>query len=134
VEQAETNVLYAVEVVTEEGTDNGNPTAPVAGHQARGYLKIPAHTNTIAIELTTAVVKDSPRKHSPAVAGEYPGEWDRNETCSRKRQQSEIGAPKLSLVTRRLAPNGGDEFYRIEHFPVPKEIELRDWNGLVVQR
>ena len=56
--QAETNVSYVVEVITEEGTDNGNPTVTVAGHQARGYLKIPAHTNTIAIEITTAVVKD----------------------------------------------------------------------------
>jgi hypothetical protein len=102
--QTETNVSYVVEVITEEGTDNGNPTVTVAGHQARGYLKIPAHTNTIAIELTTVVVKDLSEANAllPLLANiQVSGIKTRLARESANNQKS--AAPKTPLVTRRLA-------------------------------
>ena len=131
--QTETNVSYVVEVITEEGTDNGNPTVTVAGHQARGYLKIPAHTNTIAIELTTAVVKDLSEANAllPLLANiRVSGIETRLARESANNQKS--AAPKTVAGDKTVGSRtGGDEFYRIEHFPVPKESELlvtgMDW-------
>ncbi|MBU6401318.1 MAG: PQQ-dependent sugar dehydrogenase [Verrucomicrobia bacterium] len=128
----ETNFSYPVEIVTEQGTETGNPVRVVSGHQTRAWLKIPAHRKPIAVEVVTRILPPG----SDIAA------------CAKQLEELKIAPPNMEFVARREKlpaalssalprprrltsqgvfgwPAGGDKSYRIEHFPLPPEINLR---------
>lgn len=111
----ERDVDYEVERITEEGTVKGNPRDKIQGHQSRAYLKIPPHKSEIVFQIAS-MVGDKPS----AVSAE-----DEN--------QSELATgPKIFHGdSKARRPVGGDRYFRVEHFPLPKEIDLlvtgMDW-------
>ncbi|MHB8520634.1 MAG: PQQ-dependent sugar dehydrogenase [Limisphaerales bacterium] len=123
----ETNVDYPVATVTEEGTDRGNPVTIVTGRQARAWLKIPAHQEAIAVEVATRILP-----LQADVAGH-----------AKRLAEMQVAPPNMAFITNNAAhseappphlvtsmgvfgwPPGGDKFFRIEHFPLPPEINLR---------
>jgi hypothetical protein len=112
----ERDVNYDVERITDEGTVKGNPQDKVQGHQSRAYLKIPPHKNEIHLEIVSAIGGNA----STPLFGQI------------QKEPILRSAPKIfraDSAARRSA--GGDSFFRIEHFPLPKEIDLlvtgMDW-------
>ncbi len=112
----EEEVDYEVERITEVGTVKGNPRDRIKGRQSRAYLEIPPHNENIVFEIGSVVAKEK----SPVFLSET------------------IKAPRLQISPKTFAadpsarrPVGGDSLYRIEHFPLPKEIDLlvtgMDW-------
>jgi glucose/arabinose dehydrogenase len=99
---------YSEEIVTEAGTEKGNPKVERRGPEARIYVKIPKEKTTgrISVMLSSSAepiaTRPTPRQ-KPTV---YEGERD-------------------------VRKNSGDEFYTIEHFPLPSAAELiitgMDW-------
>jgi glucose/arabinose dehydrogenase len=126
-QSVETNVAYPVETVTEEGTDNGNPVATVTGHEARAWLRIPAHTEAIALEVATVIVPDAADATaflSPWVGANVAPPSMTFITSTEK--DPHAPSPRIATSDRGFRwPPGGDRFYRIEHFPLPPEINLR---------
>lgn len=105
----EEEVDYEVERITEVGTVKGNPRDKVKGRQSRAYLEIPPHKENIVFEIGSVVAKEK----SPA----FP-----SESITPPRLQ--ISPKTFDADSSARRPVGGDSFYRIEHFPLPKEIDL----------
>ncbi|MDB6027566.1 MAG: Glucose/sorbosone dehydrogenase-like protein [Verrucomicrobiales bacterium] len=102
-------------------------TNTISGIEARVYIKIPAHEKEIAIQLASVVID----KNAERLGLEL------------NLSNGTMGLPNLSSVTNRTVTAGpsraktfsgdntifprvdGDKFYKIEHFPLPKEIDLK---------
>ncbi len=131
----ERDVNYQVEVFTEEGAEKGNPRETVQGHQVRGWLKIPAHAREVAIEIVSALTD----KVAEAVK-QGLGYWFAEESV--RHLGTAIKPPRMAFLTNAekdpqarpvkvakadpLARKSvaSTEYYRVESFPVPKELDL----------
>ena len=130
----EMDVDYQEEIFTEEGTLKGNPRKTVRGRQVRAWLEIPPHAESLTVEVASVVVKDLLSKEAetllraetktPAPARmTYPFsiERDSKSPTAKVFDGEKTGRPSVA----------GNEFFRAEAFPLPKEIELlvcgMDW-------
>ena len=105
----------------------------VSGRQSRAVLRIPPHDQAIELEVLSAVLSN--QREAESFGEEFLSE----------RLISSVAAFRAGTETRPLPARAkvfsgersglrresGDEHYRIEHFPVPKEINLQvtgmDW-------
>jgi glucose/arabinose dehydrogenase len=129
----ERDVSYDVRLnVERKGAESDSDIVHSAGHQARAYLHIPAHPDPIVVEVASFVCGNAQEaagwqeklaKHFISVSAEVA--LDKNSTLPPA--SPEIFSGDKSIPRR----TSGDEYYRIEHFPVPKEIALlatgMDW-------
>ena len=101
-------VDYSSEIITEVGTEKGNPMVRYSGEEACAYVTIPQRSEPFSFEvfLSSDAQRLPMQKRAPPIAVRFSGEPER----------------------RR---NSGDEFYRIEHFPLPAAAEMMitgmDW-------
>ena len=126
-------VDYQHDVVGENNLDSEIGRRHEKGKEARFYLKIPAHTTDITIEIFSAVCRTKAEADQveqtlpPGLATPHPFKAEAGPTKDTAPQTArEFGGDPMF---RR--PTSGDEFYHIEHFPVPREIDLlvggMDW-------
>lgn len=101
-------VDYTSEIITEAGTEKGNPRVRYAGEEARAYVTIPKRQEAFSFEINLS-------SHSQRLP-------------MRERVQNKVMHISADAERRR---DSGDEYFRIEHFPVPAEAELivtgMDW-------
>lgn len=129
----EGDVAYDVELIAEKKGESIVEQRRVEGHETRLYLWIPAHDIAVSVDIASALAK------SPETVAEQMAKWqmgaalpadlirafDRS-TATDNRNARSIGGD-------RSGPNRvhGDEFFKIEHFPLPEEIQLlvtgMDW-------
>jgi glucose/arabinose dehydrogenase len=100
-------------------------TNRVSGTESRVWVKIPAHDSEIGFDLLIAVCN---RREDIATVSEFA-------------RQSPVALPAMAAVVSRAKGDspvagvflpdqsfvdrpGGDESYRVEHFPIPKEVRL----------
>jgi hypothetical protein len=103
-------VNYTNETVTEIGTEKGNPRNTVRDEETRLFLNIPQISEPFEFRIQMSSVIDAPP----------------------------VASPRVSARSNRVFRGGieqwrasGDEFYSIQHFPLPPEAELiitgMDW-------
>ena len=106
---ADEPVNYSAEIVTDAGTEKGNPVVQFRGRENRAYLNIPKRAEPVSFAL---ILSNTPE---PLPV------------------RSRNSAPNLRVfgAGEEIGRTSGDEFYRIEHFPLPAEAELiitgMDW-------
>ena len=102
-------VDYGSEIITDAGTEKGNPTVRYSGEEARAYVGIAKREAPFSFEIT---ISSTRKPLAPAM---------QKKTTTLKRHAADVQGRKDS----------GDEYYRIEHFPVPAQAELiitgMDW-------
>jgi hypothetical protein len=128
------DVQYVEEVFTEAGTLKGNPRNTVRGRQSRVWLGIPAHPHPRVIEIVTLVAKGVNSKGALAQLLEEfrpPSPPQMGLPFSRERDPRGPASPLFAGDKVPRVSVAGNEFYRAEAFPLPKEIELlvcgMDW-------
>lgn len=92
---------YTTELITEEGTEKGDPIIKHSGPETRVYLHFPKLAEGSDFQVRFAS-RPKPVPHTPPV-------FEKSRTF---------------VSTTRPRRNSGDEFYSIEHFPLPAEAEL----------
>lgn len=101
-------VNYSSEIITEAGTEKGNPRVGFAGEEARAYVAIPKREAGFAFE----VYLSSDARRLPI----------------ENRERREVVRMDGEPERRR---DSGDEHFRIEHFPLPESAEMiitgMDW-------
>ncbi|MBI5772653.1 MAG: hypothetical protein HZA89_02785 [Verrucomicrobia bacterium] len=120
------NVKYEVETITEQGTEGENPKAIVEGTQTRLWLRIPAHPAEIALEIVTAV---STERTALAAAMETAAKSlvapPNMALLAAKERDPHAGPPPIFAADKNAKRSfSSTENYRVETFPLPKEIEL----------
>lgn len=128
----EGDVEYDEPVHTERSGESEIVMKKVRGRQARLFVAVPAHGAEVEFQVETVVCADL------ASAKRWVEEADR--LAGAKLDVSRMGKRSLRAeevpVHGKPRPPGGDEFYRIEHLPVPKDLMVTgmDWlpNGDLV--
>lgn len=102
-------------------------TNTVSGVEARVYVKIPAHTKEIAIQLATAIVtKEIPLSGLDLnLANGAMGLPDMTVPTKAAAASTNIHAKTFSGDKTVFPRVDGDKSYKIEHFPLPAEIDLK---------
>lgn len=124
------NVHYPVTVDTEKGgkgSDSAVITNAVEGNQAQLCLKIPAHTSAIAFEIANLVCQsnDEVAKLVPTLVN-VPVNPPRLRFLTSSEKDLKDVPPAIFHPEASFADKpAGDEFYRVEHLPIPKEVNLR---------
>ena len=101
-------VTYSSEIITETGTEKGNPAVRFSGEEARGFVSITKQQTRFFFEISmSSIAEPLPITAQPKTAlKRYAGDSQRR-------------------------PDSGDGYYRIEYFPLPPEAELiitgMDW-------
>jgi glucose/arabinose dehydrogenase len=102
-------------------------TNMVSGVEARVYVKIPAHQEAIAMQLAAVVftnAADLPRLDLNLANGTM-GNPNLSQITNRPATPSAWRA-KVFTADKTFFPRvEGDKSYKIEHFPLPKEIDLQ---------
>ncbi len=102
------NVSYETVVITEEGTEKGFRPVQNKGEELRARLVVPRNSHAFAIEV----------KMGNGSSAALPPSMARPKA-------------KTYFASSGFRAPGGDEFYRIEYFPLPTEAELlitgMDW-------
>ena len=119
-------VDYEDEVWAENRFDSELRRRRVTGHEARFYLRIPAHTHDLSVEIFSAVCAGKAEadqvERTLANGPRTPGEI--NFAASFPKRAAASAARVFAGDPGFNHPAGGDAYYRIEHFPVPKEMDL----------
>ncbi|MBI4659504.1 MAG: hypothetical protein HY735_11745, partial [Verrucomicrobia bacterium] len=129
----EAEVSHTEELNAERAGESVVERRSVSGKQTRAYLRIPAHGQPVIVEISSAVcgtLEQARRVIAELEAASAERARDgfpvRSLPHLQARQPKVTGGDKLAV---RLA--GGDDHYRIEHFPLPREIGLMvtgmDW-------
>ena len=92
---AREKVSYETELITDAGTEKGNPRWRFSGEETRVYARF-----------------------------ESPGTIILGNTSSALPVQRQPGALQSFGAGKQVRRDSGDDFYRIEHFPLPPEAEL----------
>lgn len=108
-------------------------TRTVSGRLARAWLRIPAHDAPVAVEILSAEHRDrdDARKFAQPFLAERPTPPGMRPPIAEAGSSTAM-PPRVVPGDKTAAfPDGGDSFYRIERFPLPKEINLQvtgmDW-------
>jgi|GEM_PF-287547 len=105
----------------------------VAGFETRAFLFIPAHAEPIRFELASFICRDlSEAARLDAELRKLPLSPLFNQTTTREQTHPLARQPQTFSADngspRRVS---GDDYYRVEHFPLPREIALMvtgmDW-------
>lgn len=128
----EATVEYEVPLNIENEGDSDIRRVRESGRQSRLYVRIPASPKPVRVEILSAVLESA--EQAAQVAASLQRDGDAFAVPSRANDGSTIAARDAKRVAGDLrVPRrfGGDEFYRIESFPLPKEIQLQatgmDW-------
>jgi glucose/arabinose dehydrogenase len=129
----EKSVSYQVALNAESRGESIVENVRVTGQQARTYLRIPAHAGAIAVEIASVVCRD--RSEAMKLASELVKATVKPADMllpMSKAPNAHPAAPRV-FAGEKSPPqrDGGDDYYRIEHFPIPKELGLlvtgMDW-------
>jgi glucose/arabinose dehydrogenase len=125
-------VSYEESLNAEEKGESVIRKRNVSGRQARAVLKIPAHNQPIAVEVLSAVFQDA--SEAEGFGRDFPAEPPAVAALAQVPPRPAASTPRPKVVPGDKAtsfPEDGDAFYRIEHFPLPREISLQvtgmDW-------
>jgi len=126
-------VSYTVESITEASSATGVQLFNLTGHLARAFLEIPPHSMDIAVEVATVLCSNGAAAVEraeawaaipvppPAMGFLTNGQPDRAAPAPIRRDTSGV----------RLRREDGDEFFALEHLPVPRELDAlvggMDW-------
>lgn len=132
-EAVDKEVSYTEEVITEKGTEEGNPKTLIQGRQARLYVRVPVHAGEIAFEIASVVCRD--REEANALAKlllEPASEAAQTAFAELGEGASRAAAPAVFVADASpRARLEGDGFYRVEQFSLPKAAGLlitgMDW-------
>ena len=130
----EREVSYEVRLNV-EGKDGESDfeTVRVVGHQARAYLHIPAHSEAVTVEIISAVCRnlDDAARLSEELRTRFSTRATQGPTDIQRKGSPSRAPETFSADNSAPARMSGDDYFRIEHFPVPKEIGLlvtgMDW-------
>ena len=117
-----------------KGPDSAVKTNRVVGMESRAWLRIPPHTKELAFEVVTLA---SPERIASITlnrtAGATVAPANLSSVTSAEKDSEAPGAKVFAGDAAAARRESGDEFYRIEHFPLPREIDLlvggMDWLG-----
>ncbi len=129
----EKDVSYVEEVITEKGTEEGNPKVPVTGRQARLYVTVAAHAREVTFDVLSVVCRDREEANSFASLVLDPHSETAKSLATPEPKIERDTTAATAFTADASAPTrlDGDEFYRVEHFPLPKEAGLlitgMDW-------
>ena len=120
------NVNYSVERFSEIGTEKGNVRETVRRRESRLWLEIPKDSrDPTQFEVVTAVFPSAEKARAALTSGfdfALPPPPKANTTSADAKAKS---AAKVFQPAAAARPSvAGNEYYRAENFPVPKEIEL----------
>ncbi|MEW6160388.1 MAG: hypothetical protein AB1813_23380, partial [Verrucomicrobiota bacterium] len=124
-------VDYEAELITEEGTEKGWPKQRVKGEQVRALLKVPRHKEDFRFEICTAICRSS--SEAEQLVSVLERDRDRLEPfdLTHSIQTGERRQPVVFAPEKSASFKGGDKFFRIERFPLPRAIRLQncgmDW-------
>ncbi len=126
------DVQYESEIFTEDGTIKGNPHHKVQGKQARAWLEIPPHTKPLTVEITMTQSDLDGAKKAAQLPVARPLSEPKMEFLFSAERDPKSPPPQIIAGDKTArASLAGNEFYRAEAFPLPKEIELlvcgMDW-------
>ncbi|HSH96113.1 MAG TPA: hypothetical protein VK968_18350, partial [Roseimicrobium sp.] len=125
-ESAIEDVDYQMPVWREQKNDSVLEYRHITGKQARAYVRIPAHTNDIAVEILSLVASNADSalemlKSVPKTKIDPP-----NMTFLTSRDPAKKpSAPVVTDGDKAVSIPAGDESYRIEAFPLPKALEMQ---------
>ncbi len=102
-------------------------TNHVAGTEARVYIKIPAHNKEVAVQLATTVLpKDASRQSIELnLSNGIMGNANLASVTNIARPPATPRAKVFSGDKTAFPRVDGDKSYKVEHFPLPKEIDLK---------
>ncbi len=102
-------------------------TNVVTGTEARIYIKIPAHQKEMAVQLATIVVtKEAKLPVIDLQLGNGQMATPNLSTSTNRSTTPTTQKAKHFAADMGVFPRvDGDKFYKVEHFPVPKEIDLK---------
>jgi glucose/arabinose dehydrogenase len=128
-------VNYQVLLQTEKdgkGPDSDVKTNLVVGIESRAWLRIPAYTNETVFEIVSL---NSPERIAPETLAKMAGgtvapanmAFVGRAAKNSKAPTARVFVGDVAAVRRQ----SGDEFYPVEHFPLPREVDLlvggMDW-------
>jgi len=130
-------VDYPVLLQTEKdgkGPDSAVKTNRVVGMESRAWLRIPPHTKELAFEVVTLASSERIASETlNRIAGAAVAPANMLSVTSAEKDSKAPRAKVFAGDTAAARRESGDEFYRIEHFPLPREIDLlvggMDWLG-----
>ena len=102
-------------------------TNHIAGTECRVYLKIPPHKTAATIEVISAALAS---KSDLGLLQEIINNWmvaaaDFSSATNNSRSTVPSSAPEFGADKTAFPRLDGDKAYKVEHFPLPKEIDLR---------
>jgi glucose/arabinose dehydrogenase len=100
-------------VWTEVKNDSEIKRVRITGEYSCTYLKVPAHAAEISLEVVTMVVPDLAKSSGL------------KDSANAKATVAASTPPVFGADKSVFTFPSADEFFRVEHFPLPKEIELR---------
>ena len=117
-----------------KGPDSAVKTNRVVGMESRAWLRIPPHTKELSFEVVTLASSERIASETlNRIAGAAVAPANMSSVTSAEKDSK---APRVKAFAGDAAAarrESGDEFYRIEHFPLPREIDLlvggMDWLG-----
>jgi hypothetical protein len=113
-------VDYPTLLWSENKNDTVLATNRVRGTEARCYVRIPVHTNTVTVEVLSLVARDGPAALAALTAlPKAP-----LQPAGRDADGFQPPKPAVFAGDKAFQLPAGDDAYRIERFPLPKEIEL----------
>jgi glucose/arabinose dehydrogenase len=108
-----------------KGQETPYRTNHISGVEARAWLQIPPHRESLQFQIVTTIC---PSETSPAAEKQFVEEISKAVVVPTPRQAQPFETGADSTVPPRF---DGDKYYRVEHFPLPKEINLMvtgmDW-------
>lgn len=104
---------YTEEVYTEKGAEEGNPTVRRKGRLHTVWLRIRSHTSPQTISLATYAGADTP-----------PADHARKVLEHSSRPKPDAPPAVLSAHSGFVFSRASTKSYRVEPFPLPKELEL----------
>lgn len=130
---AENEVAYDIELMAEREGDSIVEKQRVEGHETRLYLQIPEHEHAIVVEIVSVASEDLEEIESVTsiFSRESTEPPDLGYSFEKQRNPNLERAPVFTNDPAFSDRLHGDDFFQIEHFPVPKEIQLMvtgmDW-------
>lgn len=125
-QSATEDVAYDVVTWKEEKNDSVPLRAHHTGREARCYVRIPVHEKPVVVEVLSIVASTADEavaalKQLPKIAI-VPARFD---AVRAESKASRSPRARVFSGEKAISPPAGDAHYRIERFPLPREIEMQ---------
>ena len=109
-----------------KGPQLDRKTNSITETEARVYVRIPAHKDEVAIQIATVVASTNANLPVIELVLGNGTMVTPNLSSATNKTTAPASTPKTFAAEKTFVPRlDGDKSYKVEHFPLPKEIDLR---------